>query len=162
HRKRAPPPPLTLRPCLGGPALSRTGARPRAPGRTCRLRRCPREVGDPVFGRRHPEAGRRGSPEQGDNPMNLPLTIECPVHFRGRGPGRRQVVRAAAEPLTSASPPARVPRIARLMALALRFDELIRKGEVADYAELARLGRVSRARVSQIMALLGLSPAIQK
>ena len=28
--------------------------------------------------------------------MNLPLTIECPVYFRGRGPGGRQTVPAAA------------------------------------------------------------------
>jgi hypothetical protein len=91
--------------------------------------------------------------------MNVPLTIECPVHFRGRGPGGRQSVPAAAAPPSSAAPPARVPRIARLMALALRFDELIRTGEVADYAELARLGRVSRARVTQVMNLLVLAPA---
>jgi hypothetical protein len=94
--------------------------------------------------------------------MNVPLTIECPVHFRGRGPGSRQSVPAAAAPPSSAAPPARVPRIARLMALALRFDELIRTGEVADYAELARLGRVSRARVTQVMNLLVLAPAIQE
>src|SRR5262249_32268209 len=43
-----------------------------------------------------------------------------------------------------------------------RFEELIRTGEVADYAELARLGRVSRARVTQVMNLLALSPAIQE
>ena len=48
------------------------------------------------------------------------------------------------------------------MALALRFDELIRTGEVADYAELVRLGRVSRARVTQVMNLLVLAPAIQE
>ena len=94
--------------------------------------------------------------------MNVPLTIECPVHFRGRGPGSRQSVPAAAAQPSSAAPPARVPRIARLMALALRFDELIRTGEVADYAELARLGRVSRARVTQVMNLLVLAPAIQE
>jgi hypothetical protein len=94
--------------------------------------------------------------------MNVPLTIECPVHFRGRGPGSRQNVPDAAAQPSSAAPPARVPRIARLMALALRFDELIRTGEVADYAELARLGRVSRARVTQVMNLLVLAPAIQE
>lgn len=94
--------------------------------------------------------------------MNLPLTVECPVHFRSRGSGSRQTVAAGAEQPSPASPPARVPRIARLMALALRFEELIRSGEVADYAELARLGRVSRARITQVMNLLALSPAIQE
>jgi len=94
--------------------------------------------------------------------MNLPLTVECAVHFRGRGPGSRQSVPAAGEQPSSAASPARVPRIARLMALALRFDELIRSGEVADYAELARLGQVSRARITQMMNLLALSPLLQE
>ena len=56
----------------------------------------------------------------------------------------------------------RVPRIARLMALALHFDELVRSGAVRDYAELARLGQVSRARVTQIMNLLHLAPDLQE
>jgi hypothetical protein len=33
------------------------------------------------------------------------------------------------------------------MALALHFEELVRSGAVRDYAELARLGQVSRARI---------------
>jgi hypothetical protein len=48
------------------------------------------------------------------------------------------------------------------MALAIRFDGLVRRGEVADQAELARLGHVTRARVTQIMNLLGLAPDIQE
>jgi hypothetical protein len=48
------------------------------------------------------------------------------------------------------------------MALAIRLDQLIRDGVVADQAELARLGRVSRARLTQIMNLLCLSPDIQE
>jgi hypothetical protein len=48
------------------------------------------------------------------------------------------------------------------MALAIRFDQLIRAGEVADYAELARLAHVSRARITQIMNLLMLAPDIQE
>jgi len=48
------------------------------------------------------------------------------------------------------------------MALALRLDELVRTGVVADYAELARLGHVSRARISQILSLLALAPDIQE
>ncbi len=94
--------------------------------------------------------------------MNVPLTIECPIHFCGRTSGSRQSVSGCEEHARSSSAPARVPRIARLMALALRFEALIRTGEVADYAELARLGRVSRARVTQIMNLLVLAPAIQE
>jgi hypothetical protein len=48
------------------------------------------------------------------------------------------------------------------MALAIRFDQLIRDGVVADQAELARLGHVSRARLTQIMNLLNLAPDIQE
>ncbi|MBM4038173.1 MAG: hypothetical protein FJ290_06620 [Planctomycetes bacterium] len=58
--------------------------------------------------------------------------------------------------------PGNVPRISRLMALAIKFDDLIRRGEVEDYATLARLGHVTRARITQIMALLNLAPDIQE
>jgi hypothetical protein len=36
------------------------------------------------------------------------------------------------------------------MALAIRFDQLLRDGVVADYAELARLGYVTPWRLSQV------------
>jgi hypothetical protein len=57
--------------------------------------------------------------------------------------------------------PERAPRITRLLALALKFEGLIHQGVVKDYADLARLGQVSRARVTQIMNLLNLAPEIQ-
>jgi hypothetical protein len=53
-------------------------------------------------------------------------------------------------------------RTTRLLALAIKFDGLRRDGIVKNYAELARLGRVSRARVSQMMSLLNLAPDIQQ
>jgi len=52
--------------------------------------------------------------------------------------------------------------VTRLMALAIRFEHLIRDGEVKDLAEIARLGQVTRARVTQIMNLLHLAPDIQE
>jgi hypothetical protein len=48
------------------------------------------------------------------------------------------------------------------MALALRLEELVRSGAVANYATLAALGRVSRARISQILNLALLAPDIQE
>lgn len=48
------------------------------------------------------------------------------------------------------------------MALAIRFEELVRTGEVESHADLARLGQVTRARISQIMDLLCLAPDIQE
>jgi DNA invertase Pin-like site-specific DNA recombinase len=56
----------------------------------------------------------------------------------------------------------RVPRIARLLALALRFEELIRSGVVSNYTALAQVGRVSRSRVTQMTGLLNLAPDIQE
>jgi hypothetical protein len=55
-----------------------------------------------------------------------------------------------------------IPRIARLMALAIRFEGLLRDETIRDYAELAHLGRVTRARMTQIMKLLHLAPDIQE
>jgi hypothetical protein len=55
-----------------------------------------------------------------------------------------------------------ISRIARLMALAIRFEALLREKTIADRADLARLGRVSRARMTQIMKLLHLAPDIQE
>jgi hypothetical protein len=48
------------------------------------------------------------------------------------------------------------------MCQAIRYENLIRTGEVNDFAELARLGMVSRARMKQIMSLLHLTPDIQE
>ena len=56
----------------------------------------------------------------------------------------------------------RVPRVAKLMALAIRFEALPASGEVSDQVELARLGHVTRARLTQIMNLLNLAPDIQE
>jgi hypothetical protein len=58
--------------------------------------------------------------------------------------------------------PGNLPRISKLMAFAIRFDGLVRSGEVRDYADLARLGYVTRARITQIMNLLNLAPDIQE
>jgi hypothetical protein len=48
------------------------------------------------------------------------------------------------------------------MALAIRFQDMVDRREVRDYAEIARLGYVTRARLSQIMNLLLLAPDIQE
>jgi hypothetical protein len=58
--------------------------------------------------------------------------------------------------------PTRIPRIARLMALAIKFQDMVDRGEVRDYADIARLGYVTRARLTQIMNLLLLAPDIQE
>jgi len=89
------------------------------------------------------------------------LTIERQVHFT-RGQRSRKVIEGGPSPAPDATPTGTIPRVARLMALAIRFERLIKVGEIADQADLARLGSVSRARVTQIMNLLQLAPEIQE
>jgi hypothetical protein len=93
--------------------------------------------------------------------MNQPLTIECDIHFYRRDHGRK-VLQAGEESPQPTIEPGRVPRVSRLLALAHRFDALIKAGEVAGYSELAKLGHVTPARVSQVMSLLNLAPDIQE
>jgi len=90
------------------------------------------------------------------------VTIACPFGRRG---GRR--ARQRSVPPGRASPgmarlAGRVPRVARLLALAIRFEHLLNSGVIASYAELAQLGHVSRARMTQLMNLLLLAPDIQE
>ena len=49
-----------------------------------------------------------------------------------------------------------------LLALAHKWEGMVRRGEVKDYGEIARLHRLSRARVSQIAALALLPPSVQE
>ena len=91
--------------------------------------------------------------------MNRGLTVTRQVHFR-KGRGTRKVLKEGNAPVTE--PLGSVPRISRLMALAIHMQELVDEGEVADYADLARLAHVSRARITQIMNLLLLAPSIQE
>jgi hypothetical protein len=76
------------------------------------------------------------------------------VDFRAGREGRREQRNSPAGEA--------VPRIARLMALALRCERLLREETIQDYAELARLGQVTRARMTQIIKLLDLAPDIQE
>jgi hypothetical protein len=92
--------------------------------------------------------------------MTRGITITSAVHFR-HGRGRRKVLERGEAPVRTAEPGS-TPRVSRLMALALRLERLLKDGEVTDYADLARLGHVTRARVTQIMNLLNLAPDIQE
>ena len=78
------------------------------------------------------------------------VDVQVTVKLRGR----------AKLPQELAAP--RMPRITRLMALAIKFQEMVDRGEVRDYADLARLGYVTRARITQIMNLLNLAADIQE
>ena len=95
------------------------------------------------------------------NPPSPTLTVRSKVHFTHARRGRKQMMAGDAPP-PDPVPAGRTPRLARLMALAIRFEALVAAGEVHDYADLARLGHVTRARVTQIMNLLNLAPDIQE
>jgi Recombinase zinc beta ribbon domain len=61
-----------------------------------------------------------------------------------------------------ASDGGRVPRVSRLMALAIKFERLVRERAVRNYRDVAEAGQISRARMSQIMRLSDLAPEIQE
>jgi len=89
------------------------------------------------------------------------IKVKRAVCFARREHGRR-VVKAAPVAGTPEPPAGRVPRISRLMALAIHFDRLLRDGTVPDQSELARLARVTQPRMTQIMNLTLLAPDIQE
>jgi hypothetical protein len=76
--------------------------------------------------------------------------------------GKRIVLSEGKAPQPKRPPIGRLPRISRYMALAIYYEDLIRRGHVHDYAEIATLGHVTRARVTQIMNLRLLAPDIQE
>lgn len=59
-------------------------------------------------------------------------------------------------------PVGRVPRISKLMALAIRYDQMLNDGVVQSQTELAELLHVSQPRMTQILNLLHLAPEIQE
>ncbi len=83
---------------------------------------------------------------------NLVLEYSLAPARRGRRPAER----------IEAANTGKLPRVTRLMALAIKFDGLIRGGVIRNYADLARLGYVTRARMTQIMNMLNLAPDIQE
>jgi hypothetical protein len=85
--------------------------------------------------------------------VTTPVTVECKfLRHRCRG----------GEILVIPKKASRVSRLSRLMALAIKMEDLIGAGGIADYSELAQLGHVTRARITQIMNLLLLAPDIQE
>ena len=56
----------------------------------------------------------------------------------------------------------RYPRIVQVVALAIHFQDMMDRGEIRNHADLARLGCISRERVSQVMMLAWLAPDIQQ
>lgn len=95
--------------------------------------------------------------------MSKPVSVDFQFSIKQRGRGAKKRIVEGAAPSDESKPALeRIPRISRYMALAIHFEDLIRQGVVTDYADLARLGHVTRARVTQIMNLRLLAPEIQE
>ncbi len=90
------------------------------------------------------------------NKPNSTVEIQFPLHAIGRAPGRPG-------PSDAQRPGnGRLARVTQVMALAIQFQDMIQRGEARDYADLARLGCLTRERMSQIMELVWLAPDIQQ
>jgi hypothetical protein len=95
--------------------------------------------------------------------MSKPVSVDFQFSIKQRGRGaKKRIVEGAAQSDESKPALERIPRISRYMALAIHFEDLIRQGVVTDFADLARLGHVTRARITQIMNLRLLAPEIQE
>ena len=93
------------------------------------------------------------------------LTVERSFHMAtvgGRRGSYRCTLREGQEPPAAPAPAGRIPRVAKLMALAIRCDQLLRSGAVPDASALARLARVCQPRITQILNLTLLAPDIQE
>lgn len=88
------------------------------------------------------------------------ITVKRNVAFVRRPDKSQAIVVSDGQP--KAVPTGRVPRISRLMALAIHFDRMLRDGKVRDQSELARLAHVTQPRMTQIMNLNHLAPDIQE
>jgi hypothetical protein len=72
--------------------------------------------------------------------------LDVQFHFQRRG--KNKVLVENKEPPKPVKPKGRLPRITRYMALAIYYEGLILEGHIHDYAEIATLGLVTRARVT--------------
>jgi hypothetical protein len=88
------------------------------------------------------------------------ITVTKKVYFTTGTSGRKQIVDRP--PATQTVDVGRVPRISKLMALALQFEDLLRQGQIADKTEMARLALVTQPRITQVMNLCYLAPDIQE
>ena len=80
--------------------------------------------------------------------MPAGLTVTKNIHFSKAEKGRREI-RPGPSPIRDGAE-GRVPRVSRLMALAIKFDGLLAAGAVRDQAELAELGHIKCNRIINI------------
>jgi hypothetical protein len=75
-----------------------------------------------------------------------------------------QVVNALPKPRGRPKRPTepKIPRVVELLRRGLEWQALLESGEVRNQAAIARREGITRARVTQIMAMLRLAPEIQR
>ncbi|GIW56607.1 MAG: hypothetical protein KatS3mg082_3011 [Nitrospiraceae bacterium] len=88
------------------------------------------------------------------------ITVKKQVFFTRSERGRRRIENDP--PASQTVPPGRVPRVSRVMALAIEFDRMLREGIVSSTIELARLAQVTQPRITQVLNLLHLASDIQE
>ncbi|MBL6838094.1 MAG: hypothetical protein ISQ75_03345 [Puniceicoccaceae bacterium] len=86
-------------------------------------------------------------------------SISIDVHLK-LGDCGHQLIRKGTKPRNAK--PTRLPRITRLMALAIKYEQLIERGTIKNQTELANLAGVDRSHVSRILRLRLLAPKIQE
>ena len=85
------------------------------------------------------------------------VRVEYEVHFQ-RDRRARKVVRSGPPPEKA---PDALPRIARLLTLAHKWEGMVRRAEAKDYTEIARRMGLTKVRVSQVLGLTLLAPDLQ-
>ncbi|MCA9282254.1 MAG: hypothetical protein H6812_10425 [Phycisphaeraceae bacterium] len=100
----------------------------------------------------------------GEGNMGGGGVMEFRIGFAVKAHGRREVREGGTGRVNPGAPvtDGRVPRLTRLMALAIRIESLLEDGAVASLAEVSALGKITRARMTQIMNLRLLAPDIQE
>jgi hypothetical protein len=95
--------------------------------------------------------------------MKSETTESSEIRFNLHTKAPARAYRSGPVPLESVTSAARrkPSRTAQMVALAIQFQHMIDIGIARDYSDLARLGCLSRERVSQIMKLNWLAPDIQ-
>ena len=88
------------------------------------------------------------------------MRLERPICFHRATTGHKRIRREPAK--VGQIAPGKIPRISRLMALAIKFEQMLGNGEATDQSSLARMVDVTQPRMSQIMNLLHLAPDLQE
>lgn len=87
------------------------------------------------------------------------MSLKIDVHFAPCSSSHR-ILRNGRQPSHSKS--TRLPRVTRLMALAVKYERLLADGTVGTHKELAALAGVERSHISTILRFRLLAPTIQE